>query len=123
MTRASATISHRSAIAIIAGCVVSMASAAFAADPASVAAGQTAAFDRAKGNCLACHTMKGGDVPSNVGPELNDMKTRFPKRADLYAIIYDEETRNPLTVMPAFGKNFILNDKEINEIVDFLQTL
>ena len=73
------------------------------------AAGQAVAFDRAKGNCLACHTMKGGDVPSNVGPELSDMKARFPQRKDLFAVIYDEETRNPQTVMPPFGKNHILS--------------
>jgi sulfur-oxidizing protein SoxX len=87
------------------------------------AAGQAVAFDRAKGNCLACHTMKGGDVPSNVGPELSDMKARFPQRKDLFAVIYDEETRNPQTVMPPFGKNHILSEQEINEVVDFLETL
>ncbi len=87
------------------------------------AAGQAVAFDRSKGNCLACHTMKGSDVPSNVGPELSDLKARFPKRSDLFAVIYDEETRNPQTVMPPFGKNHILNDHEINEVVDFLYTL
>ena len=32
------------------------------------AQGQAIAFDRLKGNCLACHTMRGSDVPSNVGP-------------------------------------------------------
>ena len=86
-------------------------------------AGQAVAFDRAKGNCLACHTMKGGDVPSNVGPELSDMKARFPQRSDLVAVIYDEETRNPQTLMPPFGKNHILSEQEINEVVDFLETL
>lgn len=94
---------------------------AFAQDQA--ANGQQVAFDRAKGNCLACHTMKGGDVPSNVGPELSDMKSRFPKRSALFAVIYDEETRNPQTVMPPFGKNHILSDREINEIIDFLYKL
>jgi L-cysteine S-thiosulfotransferase len=89
----------------------------------SAAAGQALAFDRAKGNCLACHTMKGGDVPSNVGPELSDMKMRFPDRSTLYAIINDEEQRNPQTVMPPFGKNLILTRQEINEIIDFLYTL
>jgi sulfur-oxidizing protein SoxX len=89
----------------------------------SAAAGQALAFDRAKGNCLACHTMKGGDVPSNVGPELSDMKMRFPDRSTLYAIINDEEQRNPETVMPPFGKNLILTRPEINEIIDFLYTL
>jgi L-cysteine S-thiosulfotransferase len=90
---------------------------------AQSAAGQALAFDRAKGNCLACHTMKGGDVPSNVGPELSDMKMRFPDRSTLYAIIDDEEQRNPETVMPPFGKHLILTRQEVNEIIDFLYTL
>ena len=85
--------------------------------------GQDIAFDRAKGNCLACHTMRGGDVPSSVGPELKGMKERFPERADLVAIVANEQTRNPQTVMPPFGLNLILNDDEISRIVDFLYTL
>jgi sulfur-oxidizing protein SoxX len=51
------------------------------------------------------------------------MKARFPQRKDLFAVIYDEETRNPQTVMPPFGKNHILSEQEINEVVDFLETL
>ena len=85
--------------------------------------GEALAFDRAKGNCLACHTMRGGDVPSNVGPELSDMKARFPDRADLVAILTNEEARNPRTMMPPFGRNQILSADEINKIVDFLYTL
>ncbi len=90
---------------------------------ASVAAGQALVMDRSKGNCLACHTMKGGDVPSNVGPELADMKARFPDRKALYDVLWDEEARNPQTVMPPFGKNLILDRQEINQVVDFLFTL
>jgi sulfur-oxidizing protein SoxX len=96
------------------------------AAPAAVRAqtpGENIAFDRAKGNCLACHTMRGGDVPSSVGPELKGMNERFPVRADLVAIVTNEQTRNPQTVMPPFGLNLILNDDEINRIVDFLYTL
>jgi len=85
--------------------------------------GQALAFDRAKGNCLACHTMRGSDVPSNVGPELKDMKARFPDRADLVSILTNEEARNPQTVMPPFGRNQILSADEINQIIDFLYTL
>lgn len=85
--------------------------------------GQIVAFDRTKGNCLACHTMQGGDVPSNVGPELNNIKARFPDRADLLAILTNEPARNPQTIMPPFGRNQILDAKEINQIIDFLYTL
>jgi len=41
----------------------------------------------------------------------------------LVAIVFDETKRNPLTVMPPFGRNRILTEKEINAVVDFLQTL
>ena len=109
------------ALAVAGGWSALHSSTAFAQGAA--AAGQEVAFDRSKGNCLACHTMKGGDVPSTVGPELSGMKERFPKREDLFAVIYDEETRNPQTPMPPFGKNHILTKQEINEIIDFLYTL
>ncbi len=104
-----------------------MASPAFAQPAAAPttgpAAGRAIAFNRSLGNCLACHTMKGGDVPSNVGPMLNDMKLRFPDRKVLFQILWDEEKRNPQTVMPAFGKNLILDRRQIEAIIDFLYTL
>ena len=84
--------------------------------------GQTLAFDRSKGNCLTCHVIAGGDAPGNVAPPLADMKTRFPDRSELTAIIYDETKRNPLTVMPPFGRNLILTHDEIEAVVDFLYT-
>src|SRR5579862_4524994 len=65
--------------------------------------GQALAFDRSKGNCLTCHDIKGGDAPGNVGPPLADMKSRFPDRKELTAIVSDETKRNPQTVMPPFG--------------------
>lgn len=93
------------------------------AQAVAVHPGETLAFDRSKGNCLACHAMRGSDVPSNVGPELADMKTRFPDRADLVAILMNEDARNAQTVMPSFGRNLILTPAEIDQIVDCLYTL
>lgn len=84
--------------------------------------GEKLAFARSKGNCLTCHEIKGGSSPGNVGPALTDMKKRFPDRKELIAIVSDETKRNPLTVMPPFKRNLILNDKEIEAIVDFLYT-
>ena len=89
---------------------------------AAPADGEKLAFDRAKGNCLTCHEIKGGPDAGNVAPALADMKTRFPDRKELIAIISDETKRNPLTVMPPFKRNLILNDQEIEAIVDFLYT-
>lgn len=84
--------------------------------------GQALAFDRSKGNCLTCHDIKGGDSPGNVGPPLSDVKKRYPNRKELAAIIFDETKRNPLTVMPPFGRNLILTPQEIESVVDFLYT-
>ena len=89
----------------------------------AAAEGQKIAFDRSKGNCLTCHVIKGGDLPGSIGPELVDIKSKYPNRDELVAILFDETKRNPLTVMPPFGRNRILTDKEINAVVDFLQTL
>ena len=90
--------------------------------PGQVLPGQVLAFDRSKGNCLTCHDIKGGDSPGNLGPPLIEMKTRFPDRKELAAIVFDETKRNPQTVMPPFGRNLILTDGEIEAIVDFLYT-
>jgi L-cysteine S-thiosulfotransferase len=87
------------------------------------AEGQKIAFDRGKGNCLTCHVIAGGDLPGSIGPELKDIKSRYPDRNDLVAIVTDETKRNPQTVMPPFGRNRILTEQEINAVVDFLQTL
>lgn len=110
------------AIAVLCASVLAAALPAVSHAEDAVKAGQALAFDRAKGNCLACHTMKGSDVPSNVGPELKNIRVQFPDRNTLYQIIWDEERRNPQTVMPAFGKDLILTHAQIEEIIDFLYT-
>lgn len=87
------------------------------------AEGQKLAFDRGKGNCLTCHAIKGGDLAGTIGPPLQNIKSKYPDRNELVAIITDETKRNPQTMMPPFGRNRILTEQEINAIVDFLQTL
>jgi sulfur oxidation c-type cytochrome SoxX len=85
--------------------------------------GKELALDRAKGNCLACHTLKGGDAPSSVGRELVDIKRKFPNRDDLIEILTNEPMRNAVAPMPPFGRNRVLTPQEIEQIVDFLYTL
>ena len=100
-----------------------LASAGPARAQSAVSEGQKLAFDRGKGNCLTCHVIEGGDLPGTIGPELKDLKSKYPDRNDLVAIVSDETKRNPQTVMPPFGRNRILTEQEINAVVDFLQTL
>jgi sulfur-oxidizing protein SoxX len=106
------------ALVLLCGALESPASA-----QSAVTEGRKLAFDRGKGNCLTCHAIKGGDLPGTIGPELIDIKSKYPNRDELVAIVFDETKRNPLTVMPPFGRNRILTEKEINAVVDFLQTL
>ena len=102
--------------------MVMLAAAGTAHAQTAATEGQKLAFDRGKGNCLTCHAIKGGENPGTIGPELSDMKSKY-KRDELVAIVFDETKRNPQTAMPPFGRNRILTEKEINAIVDFLQTL
>jgi len=111
-----------SARTALAGLVLFLSASATHAQ-SGAAEGKKLAFDRGKGNCLTCHVIKGGDSPGTIGPALADIKTKYPDRNDLVAIVNDETRRNPQTVMPPFGRNRILTEKEINAIVDFLQTL
>lgn len=96
--------------------------AALAATPAQIAAGKKIVFSKPLGNCLACHVIAGGSQPGDIGPPLKHVKAMVPERKELFAIIYDEEARNPHTLMPPFGKNGILTPKQINQVIDFLYT-
>jgi len=82
--------------------------------------GKAIAFDRRKGNCLACHPMDNGESPGNIGPPLLAMKARYPDRAKLKIQIGDPEIFNPDTSMPPFGKHHILSPEELEKVVDYV---
>jgi sulfur-oxidizing protein SoxX len=85
--------------------------------------GKQLAFDRNKGNCLACHVIDDGELPGNIGPPLAALKTRFKDKAQLRDQIFDATRFNPETSMPPFGRNKILTVDEIDRIVDYLWSL
>jgi L-cysteine S-thiosulfotransferase len=116
----STTVFRTLALALMIGATVTIPTAGA---QSGAAEGQRLAFDRGKGNCLSCHEIKGGDLPGTIGPALKDIKSKYPDRSDLVAILTDETKRNPQTAMPPFGRNRILTEQEIDAIVDFLQTL
>ncbi len=89
----------------------------------TVTLGREAAYDRQRGNCLACHVMGDGEMPGTVGPPLMMMQQRFPERAALKQQIWDATERNPNTRMPPFGRHGMLTEEEIDWIVDYLYTL
>lgn len=89
----------------------------------AVEEGKKLAFNRKKGNCLACHQIAGGNMAGNIGPPLVAMKARFPDKAKLRAQIWDATKNNPNSAMPPFGRHKILSESEIDKIVEFIYTL
>lgn len=85
--------------------------------------GKNLAFDRSKGNCLACHMIAHGDLPGNTAPPMIAMKARFPDFKILVQQIANPLERNPNTLMPPFGLHGILTDDEINKVAEYLYTL
>ena len=85
--------------------------------------GKAVAFDRKKGNCLACHQIAGGDLPGNIAPPLVAMKARYPDKSRLRAQIWDATKINSNSIMPPFGRQQILSESEIDKIVEFVYTL
>ena len=96
---------------------------AAAADSSVIEKGKAVAYDRVKGNCLACHAMDDGTLPGNIGPPLIAMKARFPDKAKLRAQIWDATVANPNTIMIPFGRTKVLTEEEIDQIVEYVYTL
>ena len=94
-----------------------------AADAADIAKGKEIAFDRKKGNCLACHQIEGGTLAGNIGPPLVAMKARFPDYEKMKAQITDARVNNPNTIMIPFGPHNVLSAKEIELVSQFVYTL
>ena len=115
-----------SSVLALAGClaiVPATVSAEEAETTSVIEQGKAVAFDRKKGNCLACHAIEGGNLPGNIGPPLVAMKARFPDKAKLRAQIWDSTKMNPNSIMPPFGRHQILSESEIDKIVEFIYTL
>jgi sulfur-oxidizing protein SoxX len=85
--------------------------------------GKRIAFDRNRGNCLACHRIEDGEDPGNIGPPLAGLASRFKNKQQLREQIFDATRFNPETSMPPFGKNQILSSEDIDKIADYLWSL
>ena len=107
------------------GLTPGIASADEGADKASadLAKGKKLAFDRKKGNCLACHQIEGGTLAGDIGPPLIAMKARFPDYDKLRAQIYDARKNNPNTIMIPFGPHAVMTGNEIDLVAKFIHTL
>jgi sulfur-oxidizing protein SoxX len=80
----------------------------------------------AKGRCIACHQLPAGSGPattSDLGPKLEGARMRALGKAGIRAAIVDPTVANPDTVMPPYGRHRILDAKEIDQLVDYLNAL
>jgi sulfur-oxidizing protein SoxX len=123
MRKTARLVTTASALATIIGALSLSPQLAVAADAQVLEEGKKIAFDRKKGNCLACHQIEGGSLPGNIGPPLVAMKARFPDKAKLRAQIWDATKNNPNTMMPPFGRHEILTESEIDKVVEFIYSL
>jgi sulfur-oxidizing protein SoxX len=92
-------------------------------EPGRIEQGREIAHDVYKGNCLACHQIPGDPKAvtlANIAPPLTAMRSRFPDRTQLRAQIWDSTQRNPMTVMPPFGKHRVLTEEEIDLVVEYI---
>ncbi len=112
-----------SALALVLGGFIPSLASAADTNASVLEEGKKLAFDRKKGNCLACHHVADGISPGNIGPPLLSMQARFPDKATLREQVYDATTKNPNTMMPPFGKHGVLNAEEIDKIVEYIYTL
>ena len=94
-----------------------------ATDAADIEKGKKLAFNKKKGNCLACHEIAGGKLAGNIGPPLVAMKARFPDFNTLKSQISDARVNNANTIMPPFGPHGIMSSRDIRMIAKFIHTL
>ncbi|OCL87929.1 sulfur oxidation c-type cytochrome SoxX [Arcobacter porcinus] len=94
-----------------------------ASDEELIKKGEVLYNTNTKGNCIACHDANGKELdgPGTLGPKLQFLEF-WPDEA-LYNKIFDPATGDPITAMPAFGKNGWLSDDEIKAIVAYLKTI
>jgi L-cysteine S-thiosulfotransferase len=93
------------------------------ADPQTLALGKQIAFERSKGNCLACHQIADGEQPGNLGQPLIGIATKFQDKQQLRNLVWDATQLNPETTMPPFGRNKILTEAELDSVVEYLWSL
>jgi cytochrome c6 len=66
-------------------------------------------------NCASCHTLKDAGTNGKVGPDLDSLKPDFNT--------VKNQVINGGGPMPAFGKQGILNDKQINDVATYVSSV
>lgn len=127
MRQFSSILSTATSVAALLGSLMLTPALASAAEEAKqltpLEEGKELAFDRKKGNCLACHQIAGGELAGDIGPPLVGMQARFPDKAKLRAQIWDPTKANSNSMMPPFGRHKVMSDDDIDKVVEFIYSL
>ena len=113
---------------VLAAALVAALGGGLGAAPAAVAAsaieeGRKIAFDRRKGNCMACHIMAGATLAGTVGPPPHRNEGAFPRQDEAARPDPDSTQINPQSLMPPFGRHEILTEDEIDKVVEYVHSL
>ena len=121
---------HQCGSIVLSLSALAIATTAWAADPPKIdlsggnaESGKAIAMDRAKGNCIACHLIPGGESPGAIGPALVAMQTRYPSKEALAIQIWDATVKAPEAAMPPFGRHEILSKQEFADVVEYIWSL
>mgnify|MGYP001941523412 CR=1 FL=1 len=104
-------------------CAVCFISNSWADDQvALIALGKQVFLDKSLGNCIACHAVNDPDaeLAGHQGPPMLNMQARYPDKRYLRAQVWDATRKNPQTLMPPFGKHWILSEQEIDAVVEYI---
>lgn len=85
--------------------------------------GRALFLDPGKGNCASCHQAPADPAiksTSRIGVPLAGIKSQYPDRARLRAIIWDLSATIPDTIMPPYGRHRILTEAEIDALLRYL---
>ncbi len=94
-----------------------------AVSQADSAPGRALFLDPAKGNCAACHQVPADPAvksTSRIGAPLAGIKSQYPDRSRLRAIVWDLGATIPDTIMPPYGRHRILTEAEIDALLRYL---
>lgn len=117
-------IAFSSTVAFVPVSVQATDASSASAGASKIEQGKYLAFSGAKGNCLACHAIKGGELAGTTGSPLVMMAIRYKNKQALRNKIWGTpETRIKGSLMPPFGLNGVLTEKEIDLITDFIHSL
>ena len=111
-------------LAIRRACVAALVAASgLAASQTDSTPGRALFLDPGKGNCAACHQVPADPAiksTSRIGAPLVGIKSQYPDRARLRAIIWDLSATIPDTIMPPYGRHRILTEAEIDALLRYL---